>query len=332
MPTWGEILKEIQSAEPAHAGLAIDRIRRNYLRALSEHTGRSTILYAANWTGPRSVDPSAVSITMQDVHAMMEVVHGLDGPGLDLIIHSPGGSPEATMAVVSYLRSKFTHIRVLIPLAAMSAATMLACAANEIIMGRQSSIGPIDPQFVLETRLGVRAVPAQAIIDQFERAQNECRDHTALSPWLPILDQYGPGLLEECKNALSLSEELAATWLEKYMFKGELNAVSRADSIARQLRDHTRFKAHGRPINREEARTLGRGGLKISDLEKDQILQDLSLSVYHSVEHTFNVTGSVKIVENNKGRSFVTAVQRMQKQGRSKGKNQEVATSGMTVA
>ncbi len=34
----------------------------------------------------------------------MEVSHGLEGDGLDLILHSPGGSPEAAEAIVSYLR------------------------------------------------------------------------------------------------------------------------------------------------------------------------------------------------------------------------------------
>jgi ClpP class serine protease len=48
---------------------------------------------------------------------------------------------------------------------------MLACAADELIMGKHSSIGPIDPQFILNTPTGVQAVPAHAILEQFEKAQ-----------------------------------------------------------------------------------------------------------------------------------------------------------------
>lgn len=44
----------------------------------------------------------------------MEVIHRLSGSELDLIIHSPGGSAESTEALVSYLRSKFNNIRVIV--------------------------------------------------------------------------------------------------------------------------------------------------------------------------------------------------------------------------
>ncbi|MCY4309899.1 MAG: hypothetical protein OXC54_01060 [Rhodospirillaceae bacterium] len=58
---------------------------------------------------------------------------------------------------------------------------MIACAADEIVLGKHSFLGPIDPQLLLPTSLGVRAVPAQAILDQFDRAQRECTDPAKLS-------------------------------------------------------------------------------------------------------------------------------------------------------
>ena len=68
--------------------------------------------------------------------------------GLDLILHTPGGFPEAAESIVKYLRSKFsTNIRVIVPHLSMSAGTMIACAGKEIVMGKHSSLGPIDPQF-----------------------------------------------------------------------------------------------------------------------------------------------------------------------------------------
>lgn len=97
------------------------------------------------------IDPGMISIADEDIQGLMEVIHGLKGDSLDLILHSPGGSAEATEAFVSYLRMKFKDLRVIIPYAAMSAATMLSCAANSIVMGKQSFIGPIDPQVVFQT-------------------------------------------------------------------------------------------------------------------------------------------------------------------------------------
>jgi len=81
----------------------------------------------------------------------MEAIHGLKGNKLDLILHTGGRSAEATDAIVTYLRQKFNHIRIIIPQAAMSAGTMFALSADEIVMGRHSFIGPIDPQFILNS-------------------------------------------------------------------------------------------------------------------------------------------------------------------------------------
>jgi hypothetical protein len=233
----------------------------------------------------------------------MEVVHGLRGDDLDLIIHSPGGSAEATEAVVAYLRQKFTRIRVFVPQAAMSAATMLACAADEIVMGRHSSIGPIDPQLVMLVEGQPVQAPAAAIKAQFEQAQKECMDDPRKLPsWIPMLRQYGPALLAQCNYHEDLAKSLVESWLAKYMFRGESDAGAKAKRIATHLADHQHFKTHGRFIDRGQASVLG---LKISNLEADQILQDLVLSVFHSSTLTFSSTPTIKIVENHLGRAFV---------------------------
>jgi ClpP class serine protease len=138
MPTWGEILSELSQLRERGI-IAFDQIRRRYLTGLYEHTGRNTILYATNWTHPigMPIDPNTITMADEDIEGLMEVIHGLEGHNLDLILHSPGGSAEAAEAIVSYLRTKFSEIRVFIPHAAMSAATMLSCSANLIVMGRQ---------------------------------------------------------------------------------------------------------------------------------------------------------------------------------------------------
>ena len=254
MPTWGEILTELKHMAEQGVKPPFDAVRRKYLVSTYNNTGRNTILYATKWTQAGNIDPELISITDEDVQGFMEVIHGLKGPNLDLIIHSPGGSAEATEAIVSYLKTKFSDIRVIIPQSAMSAATMLACASNKIVMGKHSFIGPIDPQLILHTQVGVQAVPAQAILDQFELAKSECEDPKKLGSWLPILSQYGPALLIQCANALKLSEQLVTEWLESYMFAGRENAKDISKGIAAKLADHKEFKSHGRHINRDKAK------------------------------------------------------------------------------
>ena len=86
--------------------------------------------------------------------------------GLDLILHTPGGSIYATMQIVNYLQSRFQNdIRAIIPQIAMSAGTMISLACKSIVMGDQSCLGPIDPQYL--------GTPAGAIIEEFEGARED---------------------------------------------------------------------------------------------------------------------------------------------------------------
>lgn len=120
----------------------------------------------------------------------------------------------------------------IVPQLAMSAATMVACAADQIMMGKHSFLGPTDPQLLLQTHLGMRMVPAQATLDQFKRAEQECADPEKLSAWLPMLSQYGPDLLIQCETALELSRDLVKKWLESYMFKDGHDRTDKAVSIS----------------------------------------------------------------------------------------------------
>jgi hypothetical protein len=272
-------------------------------------TGRATIVYATKWTMPNAgagIPLDMLSITANDIHGFMEAVYSLTDRNLDLIVHSPGGSPEAAEAIVEYLRSKFDHIRVFVPHMAMSAATMLACAADQIVMGNHSFIGPIDPQLQLQTALGPRFVPAQAITQQFEMAKAESADPANLRAWLPMLSQYGPDLLATCINVSDLSKTLVTEWLQKYMFKGQRSGRKKAEEIGNWLGSHDVFKTHGRPISRALAE---QHKLNIMELESDQPLQDAVLSIYHALAHTLGSTGAVKIIENHLGKAYLQMVQ-----------------------
>jgi len=279
-----------------------DFVRRKYTQELATHTGRNVILYMSKWTQGGGVDPNLISITPEDVQAFMEVIHGLTGDQLDLVLHSPGGSAEAAESLVIYLRSKFKDVRVLIPHAAMSAATMMSCAANRLVMGKHSFIGPVDPQFILQTELGPQSVPAHAILEQFKLAKEQCSDPALLPSWIPILRQYGPALIVQCRFATDLAAELVGNWLTSYMLAKDPESDEKAKKVASTLVAHGTFKSHSRFIGREQAKSLG---LVIDDLEADQKLQDALLSVFHATTHTFNATPAVKLIENHQGKAFI---------------------------
>jgi len=305
MPTWGEILQQLKASADQRGGAPdFDGIRRQYLSRLATFTGRDTIIYYSDWLSG-SVPQAA--ITLEDMQGMMEVCKGLKSGRLDLLIHSPGGSAEATASLVRYLRSRFDHIRAIVPLAAMSAGTMWALAADEIVMGAHSQLGPIDPQ--IQPRPGERFTPARAVVEQFERAKEECKADPALLPaWAPILQQYGPGLLSECEDAEHLAKRLVSEWLRDYMFKDDREAEASAQEVAGYFADYQKFRSHSLGISRDTAREHG---LRVTDLEDDPDLQDAVLSVHHATLHTFS-GAAVKIIENHLGRAFVKVVQQVQ--------------------
>ncbi|NMC19741.1 MAG: serine protease [Thermogutta sp.] len=308
MPTWSGILDELVQSRIGDGPPQFDAVRRRYLASLKHFTNRAVVLYATKWTQhDPDISPDLISIVDEDVQGIMEVLHGLKEPELDLILHSPGGSLEAAEAMVIYLRSKFSNIRVIVPQLAMSAATMIACAADTIVLGKHSFLGPIDPQISLTTPLGQRMVPAQAILEQFEMAKQECRDPANLGAWLPMLNQYGPDLLVQCQNASDMSTELVRIWLSAYMFRNlsPNEARKRASEIAQWLSNHSNFRSHGRHIPRSECETHG---LVVEYLEDDQRFQDLVLSIFHATTHTFSATAAVKIIENHLGKAFIKTV------------------------
>jgi hypothetical protein len=307
VPTWGETLAEIQQQLQTTGGADVDAMRAERLAAVQAHTGRSVISYAAD---PQHSHPS-VQINAEDMIGMMEVFKDLPGPDLDLILYTPGGSAEATDRIVRYIRSKFTHVRVFIPLTAMSAGTMLAMSADEIVMGKHSNLGPIDPQITFN---GL-TMPAGALTEQFRDAQKECvANPAAITGWMPTLQQYPPGLLNFCESASALSKALVAEWLETYMFASVDDAASKATDVAEWLADDKTHLSHSRAITRDD---LVDKGVVVTNLEQDDDpeLQDLILSAHHAVVHTFGMGGAMKIIENHLGKRFVKSGGGMVMQG-----------------
>jgi hypothetical protein len=318
LPTWGELLRELAELRQAAAERPDefqgqsphDVLRRRYLRALNERTGRAAIVYATAWLEHKpGMTDDQVAITLGDVQGFMEACSNVEERELDLFLHSPGGSAEAAESIVEYLRTRFDHIRVVVPVAAMSAATMVTLAADEILMGAHSQLGPIDPQFTIFTPEGPRSAPGQAIKDQFDLAKRECQDPANIGAWLPILRSYAPGLLAQCDHQRRLAEEYAARWLERYMFAGDPEATAKAIATASWFSNFGEFLSHGRRVSREDARAQN---LNVIDLEADDDLQDAMLSVHHGVAHTLSGTPAAKLIENHKGRAWIQMSQVVQ--------------------
>ena len=81
-------------------------------------------------------------------------------------------------------------------------------------MGRQSQLGPIDPQIPV----GGRYISARSITDQFEQARTDVlANRETAHVWAPILQALGPGLLQEAQNAQDYDEQMVSRWLQGRM-------------------------------------------------------------------------------------------------------------------
>jgi ATP-dependent protease ClpP protease subunit len=295
MPNWKEVLHEIQSEAKKGVPNALDVVRRKYILEIHKKTGRNVIAYYSGWLQRgNAID---VIVNDKDKNAFMVNIHKLDrSKGLDLILHTPGGDLAATESIVDYWDQMFgKNIRAIIPQISMSAGTMMALSCKEIIMGKQSNLGPIDPQ--------MGGVACQGVLDEFEKAKDDIRSNPQAAPlWQAIISKYHPTFLGECQNSIEWSEKLAFDWLKRNMCKGN---ESQTKKILKEFSDHKTNKSHARHISKEKCKEIG---VSIIDMEDDNELQDLILTVHHSFMHTFSNSTATKIVENHLGVAYVESI------------------------
>jgi ATP-dependent protease ClpP protease subunit len=291
MPNWKEVLEEIQEAHADGSASPLDDVRKKYLAAIERKTGRNTIAYYSGWL--QNNESPDVAINDKDKNAFMLNIHRMDRTkGLDLILHTPGGDIAATESIVDYLHQLFGNdIRAIIPQISMSAGTMIALSSKAIMMGKQSNLGPIDPQ--------MGRVACQAILDEFEKAKADIRSNPASAPlWQVIISQYHPTFLGACQKAIDWSSQLVHEWLLRNMCNSE---SEKADAILALFSDHNSNKSHARHISKTQCKDIG---LEIIDMEDDHELQNLILTVHHAFMHTFSHSNATKIVENHLGMAY----------------------------
>ncbi len=306
MPSWTELLAQIEAQpnDQSKTHWLSQSFNESLARVSALRQHRNVLFYGSAFLQKPNAPPILLQITHEDINGFMSVLHGMDfTQGLTLIMHTPGGVTNATETIVAYLRAKFEDIEVIVPTYAMSAGTMISLCADRIIMGRQSQLGPIDPQMPA----GGRIVSALAILDQFERAKKEISiDKNQAHLWAPILPSLGPALLQEAQNAIDYSEQIVAEWLETHMFRDLPDAHERAITVAqyfsRGSADGNRKKSHGRRIDRVEAKAQG---LNIEDLEDAQNLQDAVLTAYHLLTIMFEKSHALKILASHQGRRWI---------------------------
>jgi ClpP class serine protease len=182
--------------------------------------------------------PIARYIDIEDSEQVLRAIR-LTPPEMpiDIILHTPGGLVLAAEQIASALKRHKGNVTVFVPHYAMSGGTLLALAADEIVMDPDAVLGPVDPQ--LGGPQG--SYPAASILKALEQP-NPNRDDQTL-----ILGDIARKALQQVHQTV-------------YKLLLEHQTPEKADELARTLSDGR--WTHDYPISPDEARSLG---LLVSD-------------------------------------------------------------------
>lgn len=299
MPNWEQVLNEMRNMPNS-----LDSVRKKYLAIMHEYTQRNIIAYYSAFIQKPHIE--GTSIDDSDKNAFMQAACGLDrSKGLDLILHTPGGNIAATESLVYYLKKLFgTDIRVFIPQIAMSAGTMIALASQAIIMGKQSNLGPIDPQY--------GGMSCAAVLEEFETALADVKNEpSSVNVWSNIIRKYHPTFIGDCKKAIVWSEEIVKQWLIENMFHTSSDPNLDADRVVAYLSSHNNTYSHARHIHIDDLKKMGVNVIELENLDNTKIgecrdLQDCVLTIHHAYMNVFAQTAAIKIVENHAGSAMIT--------------------------
>jgi ClpP class serine protease len=191
--------------------------------------------------------PIARYIDINDSEDVLRAIQMTDADvPLDLVLHTPGGLVLAALQIAKAVREHKAKVTVFVPHYAMSGGTLIALAADEIVMCEHSVLGPIDPQ------LGES--PAVSLIKVIEEKPVAKIDDRTL-----VLADVGRKAIAQIRQAASelLNRRLSA---------------EQASALAEKLTSGT--WTHDYPIWASTAKSLG---LPISTDMPDNVFQLLKL-------------------------------------------------------
>ncbi len=281
----------LQSKNGIISGPELFELRKACYAEIEKHRGRPLLIYATKFLD--GVPPGTPNfIDLSDVDGFTDLINSVKGKSVDVLLHSPGGRPDATERLVGLLRNKFEEVHFLIPHSAYSAATMLALSGNSIVLHSSAILGPIDPQ--------INGVPARSIKHGFEKAKERIAKEgpEALPAYIPLIEKYSLELLELCEDSEKLSKDLVSEWLKKYMFKGE-KVDKKIKKAVTYFSDYDTHLMHSRPLPMDKLTAFG---LKIE--LADDTLQDLLWESYILLNGFFNISPFVKLYESVHGVSW----------------------------
>jgi hypothetical protein len=267
----------------------------------------------------------AVPIEQGDFYVIHDLLAGKKHLGkVDVYIETPGGSGETAEEIVRFLRDTFDTVWFVVSGESKSAGTIMVLSGDEILMTETGSLGPIDAQM----KIGRSIVSAYDYIEWVDKKRKEAKEQGMLNPFdATMVAQITPGELGSVLNALEFAKELVVGWLVKYKFKNwtvtethkipvtEEMKKKRAEEIAEELTDHSKWRLHGRSIKIDDLEKIG---LKITRADNDPKLAEVVYRIQTVCRLLFDTTTTYKIAATqdnqlSKQAALVTAPLRIPK-------------------
>lgn len=278
---------------PSPNGQELLNLRIQCYKRIEKIRKKPLLVYAAKFLNITSEGvPNSIDLT--DIAGFTDLVNSIqDSKSIDILLHSPGGNPDATERIVSIIRDKFQNVSFLIPHSAYSAATMLALSGNEIILHPSAVLGPIDPQF--------DGIPARSIKRGFEKAKKTILKEgpNILPAYLPLIEKYSLHLLEICEDSEKLAKNLVKSWLSEYMLKNTTNKTNIINKSVRYFSNYDKHLLHSRPLDFQKLKKLNLNIQKAQGLMVDYLWEAII-----QINGLFDLTPFTKLYETTNGVSW----------------------------
>lgn len=255
-----------------------------------------------------------VSLDMEDYYFIFDILKNSKSENLDFYIETPGGSGEAAEEIVRFIREKFVDISFIVSGEAKSAGTIIVLSADNIFMTDSGSLGPIDAQM----KIGRTVISAYDYMEWVNKRREEAEKDNKLNPFdATMVAQISPGELKGVDHALKFAEDLVIEWLPKYKFKNwnftetsnkpvsEEMKKKRAEEIAKELTNHSKWRTHGRSIKIKDLEEIG---LKITRIDDEIDLADVVYRIQTVIRLLFSTTSAYKIFATADEKIFKHAV------------------------
>ena len=249
--SWGDIFWiffMLSALQPVLRQRMLEAMRTRKIAQFERRRGSRVILVIHRQETMRLLGfPVMRYIDVNDSEEVLRAIHMTDADvPLDIVLHTPGGLVLAALQIARAIHDHKAKVTVFVPHYAMSGGTLIALAADEIVMCRHSVLGPIDPQ--------LDKFPAASLIRVVEQKPIAEIDDETL-----ILADVG-------RKAIGQVTEAARELLAKRL------PADQAEALARKLSTGT--WTHDYPIAAGEGKALG---LPVNTDMPNEVLEIMTL-------------------------------------------------------